>query len=286
MGVSVAAAAGAALCLGIVLIVAGLRRRERELSTGPSTGLWVTGLERWRTMSRGRQAWIVAALALGPLAAAVSGWPLAAVLLPAVLIVVPGLLTQPAQPEIDVLAGLDRWVRLVSTSLTSGKSVRDAIVATRAQAPDVLKEPVARLVARLDQRWTMRDALFAMADELNLADADAVLAALSVAAARGGGGARVTLGALTDSLQDRLRALREVAAERAKPRAVVRQVTVITLVVLAMAVFMSPQFFAPYTTPMGSLLAAALAATYLCCLVMLRRKTVPPPAPRFLRSQP
>ena len=74
--------------------------------------------------------------------------------------------------------------------------------------------------------------------------------------------------------------------ERAKPRAVVRQVTVITLVVLAMAVFMSPQFFAPYTTPMGSLLAAALAATYLCCLVMLRRKTVPPPAPRFLRSQP
>ena len=57
-------------------------------------------------------------------------------------------------------------------------------------------------------------------------------------------------------------------------------------VVLAMAVFMSPQFFAPYTTPMGSLLAAGLAATYLCCLVMLRRKTVPPPAPRFLRSLP
>ena len=74
MGVSVAAAAGAALCLGIVLIVAGLRRRERELSTRPSTGLWVTGVERWRTMSRGRQIWIAVAVALGPVAAAVSGW--------------------------------------------------------------------------------------------------------------------------------------------------------------------------------------------------------------------
>ena len=53
-----------------------------------------------------------------------------------------------------------------------------------------------------------------------------------VAAAHGGAGTRATLAALTDNIQARLRALREIAAERAKPRAVVRQVTGITLAVL------------------------------------------------------
>jgi hypothetical protein len=49
---------------------------------------------------------------------------------------------------------------------------------------------------------------------------------------------------------------------------------------------MNPGFFAPYATPMGSLAAACLVAAYLGCLAILRRKTVPPPAPRFLRSAP
>ena len=72
----------------------------------------------------------------------------------------------------------------------------------------------------------------------------------------------------------------------AKPRAVVRQVTIITLAVLGAALLFSGPFFAPYGTPLGQVIAAVLAAAYLGCLMMLRRLTVPPMAPRFLRSQP
>ena len=125
-----------------------------------------------------------------------------------------------------------------------------------------------------------------MADELASADADAVVAALVIASAKGGAGARATLGAISDSIQARLSALREIAAERAKPRAVVKQVTFITLGVLVGAMLLNPQFFAPYATPLGQLIALGLAAAYLGCLVMLRRMTVPPMAPRFLRSAP
>ena len=139
---------------------------------------------------------------------------------------------------------------------------------------------------RLDQRWTMRDSLWAMADELESADADAVVAALAIASSRGGSGGRATLAALSDNIQDRLRALREVSAERAKPRAVVRQVTIITLGVLMTMLLLNPRFFAAYATPVGQAIAAVLAATYLGCLAILRRKTVPPMAPRFLRSAP
>lgn len=279
-----ALAAGCATGLGAFLIIAGLIRSESRQSTDSSTGLWTTLRRWWETQSRLRKTWLLGSLAAGVLATVIWGWPLAIVLVPATLIIIPSLLSAPPQREIDTLAGLDRWVRLLATSISAGKSIRDAIFSTRRQVSPTLRDPVARLCLRLDQRWTMRDALWAMADELQSADADAVVAALAIASSRGGAGARATLSALSDNIQDRLRALREIAAERAKPRAVVRQVTLITLSVLGAALLLNPVFFSAYRTPLGQVIAATLAFAYLGCLLMLRRKTVPAMAPRFLRS--
>lgn len=280
-----AAVAGSAVGLGVLLVALGLQRSER-LPTPLSTGLWTRLVRWWTALSPVRKGWFAAAGLAGVVAAAVTSSLLALVLLPAAAITIPLLLSAPPNREVEVLAGLDRWVRLIATSLSSGRSIRDAIFTTRTQVPPVLREPVTRLCTRLDQRWQTRDALFAMADELDAADADAVLAALSIAAARGGAGTRTTLAALTDNIQARLRALREIAAERAKPRAVVRQVTGITVAVLCATLVMNPGFFAPYATPVGSVAALVLVVAYLGCLAILRRKTVPPPAPRFLRSAP
>lgn len=283
MGLILAASAGSALGLGLLLMGLGWRRAER-LSTPSSTGLWTRVSRWWTGLSRARRGWFAAAGAAGVVAGLATGSVMALILLPAISIAIPLLLSAPPNREIEILAALDRWVRLIATSLSSGRSIRDAIFSTRQQVAPVLREPVARLCTRLDQRWQARDALFAMADELASADADAVVAALTIASAKGGAGARATLGAISDSIQARLAALREISAERAKPRAVVKQVTFITLGVLVGALVMNPQFFAPYTTPLGQLIALGLAAAYLGCLVMLRRMTVPPVAPRFLRS--
>ncbi|MFD0867066.1 type II secretion system F family protein [Tessaracoccus lubricantis] len=280
----VVVALGCAVGLGLTLVVAGLRRTVPAPSTGSSTDLWTSALRWWTTLTPRRRAWFGGAGAAGALVTVVTGWLPALLLVPGTAIIIPLLLMAPPNREIEVIAALDRWVRLLATSLSSGKSIRDAIFATRHQVPTVLTGPVGRLCIRLDQRWTMRDALFALADELCSADADAVVAALVIAAGRGGAGARATLAALSDNSQDRLRALREVAAERAKPRAVVRQVTYITLAVLGAALLFNGTFFAPYRSPLGQLLAVTLAAAYLGCLVVLRRQTVPPMAPRFLRS--
>ncbi|WP_040282804.1 type II secretion system F family protein [Tessaracoccus massiliensis] len=281
----VAAAAGCAVGLGVTLVILGLRRAH-DLPTESSTGLWTRWQTWWRDLSPRRRLWFAGALAGGVLTTVTTGWLPALLLVPGIGIVVPLLLVAPPNREIEVLAALDRWVRLLATSLSSGRSIRDAIFSTRHQAPPVLAGPVQRLCVRLDQRWSMKEALFAMADELRSADADAVVAALAIAAGRGGAGARATLAALSDNSQDRLRALREVAAERAKPRAVVRQVTFITLAVLGAAVLFNSQFFTPYRTPIGQLVALTLAFAYLGCLVVLRRQTVPAMAPRFLMSQP
>jgi len=218
------------------------------------------------------------------LLAVVSGWLAATVLVPVFAIGIPALLKEPPQHEIDVLAALDRWVRLLAPSIATGKSIRDAVIATRQQAPAVLVQPVNRLVARIDQGWTTRDALLTMADELDSADGDAVLAALAIASSRGGVGTRATLTALSANTQDRLRALREIAAERAKPRAVVRQVTLITLVVLGASVLLGGEFFDAYRTPLGQVLALGIGAAYIGSLAILRRRTVPAPTARFLRG--
>lgn len=277
-----AAALGAITAIGLVMIAFGWNSPP---APPQSTPLWKTLWSRWNAISRTRRWLLAVSLLAGVTVAAATGFILAVVLVPALIVGVPYLLGEPPSRELELLAALDRWVRLLATSIGTGKSIRDAIFATRTQAPPVMRDAVDRLCARLDQRTTTKDALLRFADDLNAADADAVAAALAIASSRGGMGTRATLRGLSETIQDRLRALREVATERAKPRAVVRQVTIITLAVIISAVVVNGSFFAPYLTPLGQVIALTLATAYVGCLVILRKMSTPPPAPRFLRGR-
>ncbi|MFV0453123.1 MAG: type II secretion system F family protein [Propioniciclava sp.] len=233
------------------------------------------------------RSWVIALLAvvLGVGLTAWTGWYVMLVAAPLAVVGLPQLLSAPRQDEIDLLGSLDRWVRGMAATMATGRSITDALRLSARQAPDRLTEPLALLVRRLDDRWTPRDALTAFADDLSNPDADAVIASLILAVERGGTGSVITLAALADSIQDRLRALREVEAERAKPRVVVRQITIITLVVLGAALLLAQDFFAPFGTPAGQVILTVLLAAYLGSLVMLRRMTLPRARARLLRTR-
>ena len=283
MATLLAGLCGVLIAGGLVLFAAGLRRRPAEV-TGLSTGLWKKVVDSSIARTVRRRWWQLAlALVAGIVAAAVVGWPLLAVLVPVVAYGLPMVLSAPSNRDLAVLEALDRWVRSLASLLPTGRSISDAIRVSVAQAPALLAPQLRLLTARLDDRWTTAQALLSLADELDSPDADAVLAALSLAADRGGTGATATLAALADNIQDRLRALREIETERAKPRIVVRQVTVITLVVLGLALLFGGSFFAPYGSPLGQLLLAALVFAYLGALLFLRRLTLPRPRQRILR---
>ena len=282
MGALIAAGSGALAVTGVILLLTGLRHRVQPSPEGEPLSARLAN--RCRMITPRALTCIVASLTAGVVTGISTGWLAALVLIPAVLLGVPYLLSEPANPEVDKLAALDRWLRFLGPSIATGKSIRDAIITTRSQVPKALTRPVARVVARLDLGWTTSDALIAMADELKSADADGVLAALAIASSRGGVGARPMLAALAENTQMRLRALREIASERAKPRAVVRQVVVITLAILAGVWLLSPGYFAPYTTPIGQLLTLLLVGLYVGALLMLRRRTLPKPGARFLRG--
>lgn len=279
MGTLTAAGCGILVTGGVWLVVMGWRGDDTPRHTRRSRG----GLaRRWARLGRAWRVWILAVLVAGVAAAILTGWPILALAVPAVAVGIPFALTAPPNDEVDDLTALDRWLRLLGPSIGTGKSVRDAILSTARQAPERLLVPLDRLVQRIDLGWTTRDALLAMADDIDSAEADGPLTALAMASDRGGTGSRALLDALTDNTRQRLRDARLLATERAKPLAVVRQVVAITLVILGAMVILSPGYFAPFSTPLGQALALGITVLYVGSLLILRHRMRPRRGMRFL----
>lgn len=275
MNAIVAAAAGILCVAGVLAVFAGLRRGWSPPSRRRS-GLadsWVR-LTRRPPGRRGRRRdlILVATLALGLVVALITGWLIAIPLAPVLAFGVPYLLLLPKADDVIMLEALDRWVRSLASTLSTGRSITDSIRTSRRTAPPAIADPLQLLVTRLNNRWSTSDALRRFADELDSADADSVIAAVILADQRGATGASVTLHALADSLQAQLKGRRLIETERAKPYIVVRQVTVITLVALGGAFLFNPTFFEPYRSPLGQALLALLITGYIGSLAMMRRK--------------
>lgn len=272
---------------GLVLVLAAVRGvlpEPKPRGVASSTGLLTRAVDKVKGTSRRTLINLLLGLFLGVVVFYALRWPVMLVVVPLGFVGLPRLLSDPPQPGLKLLEALDRWVRGMLAQLSTGKSITDALRGSARQAPPLLAEPLSVLVKRLDDRWTVPQALQAMADELNSPDADAVLAALMLSTQRGGTGASVTLYSLADSIQDRLRALREIEGERAKPRVVVRQVTVITIVTLVAFGIFAPAFFAPYGTPVGQVILVVLLSLYVSAVWAMRRMTLARARGRILRT--
>ena len=83
----------------------------------------------WESLPRLRKTWILVSLAVGVLAAVISGWLLALLLVPATLILIPLLLSAPPQREIDTLATRvlvpygPRWAEYVANLVAARPSL-------------------------------------------------------------------------------------------------------------------------------------------------------------------
>lgn len=277
--------AGLLIIGGLLGIVYGLRRQIRPASQRTeSIQQWWARVTRRPQGSRGRQRDLILLLSMiiGCLLAMLTGWLILIAVLPLLALGLPYLLILPRPRDIQLLEALDRWVRSLAVTLGTGKSITDAIRISRRTAPSLLADEINLLVARLNNRWETRDALMRFADAIDSPEVDGVIAALILASSRGANGASVTLQALADSIQAQLKGRRVIEVERSKPYVVVRQVTVISLSTLVLVFLLSPNFFAPYRTPLGQTLLSALLIIYLASLLLMRRKAHQPDRPRIL----
>jgi tight adherence protein B len=126
----VAAAIGLILVGGVLAIIRGFQRtapsdrppRQRLAAT------WVRVTRRpIGRAGRRRDATLLAGILVGFGVAALSGWLIAILAIPVLALGLPYLLALPKPRDVELLEALDRWVRSLTATLTTGKSVTDAI---------------------------------------------------------------------------------------------------------------------------------------------------------------
>ena len=280
MNAVLAALAGALIVAGVLGVVVSLRpvpepeprpvRRPGRLSAS------------WRAMPASRRLAALVALAVGLVAGLLTGWLVLVVLLPGFVLGLPVLLaTSPETQRIARLDGIAEWTRNLSGVLTAGQGLEQALIASLRSTPEVVRPQVSTLVARLKGRWPTEAALRAFANDIDDATGDLVAAALILGARKRGPGLAAVLTGLAESTAADVRARRQVEADRAKPRATARWVTILSAGVLAVLA-LSGQFLAPYASPVGQIVLLVLLGCYAACLVWMRRMAAAPPPPRFL----
>ncbi|MER7070665.1 type II secretion system F family protein [Terrabacter sp. NPDC000476] len=279
------AVAGALVVAGLLGLVLGLRRRPVGSAAPRRRGLPDSRGPRWLPMarvSRRSQRLILAGLATGVLAAALTGWVVEILIVPATLAGLPYLLSTPeSASKIERLEAMEEWTRSLSGILTAGVGLEQALISTLRSTPEEIRPEVTRLASRLRARWSTERALRAFADELDDATGDLVAANLILGARRRGAGVASVLEALAESVAADVRARREIEADRAKPRSTARWVTIITIGVLGVLA-LTGDYIAPYATPFGQVILVALLSLYVATLIWMKRMAIGESLPRFI----
>jgi Flp pilus assembly protein TadB len=138
------------------------------------------------------------------------------------------------------------------------------------------------LVDRLRARMPLAQALEHLADDMDDASADLVIAALILNARLRGPGLRDVLGALAKASREEVDMRQRVMAQRASTRRSVQIVVAVTLVmVLGLAVF-NKSFVAPYGTFVGQLVLVGVIALFAAGFFWLRKLSDVETPARFL----
>lgn len=271
---------GAMVVAGLIGVILGFRPSPERPPAAPRSRVPFAG--RLSRMSRRTRLLLIAGLVTGLLVALLTGWFIAIVLAPAVVVGLPTLLSAPpSASRITRLEAMEEWTRSLAGVLTVGVGLEQALIATLRSTPDAIRPEVNQLVARLRARWSTEQALRAFADQLDDATGDLIAANLILGARRRGAGLATVLDSLAESVAADVRARRAIEADRAKPRATARWVTIITVSVLGFLA-LTGEYVQPYTTPFGQVILVVLLVAYVATLVWMRSMATGAPLPRFI----
>lgn len=274
----VPAVAGALVTAGLLVLTVGVMRRPERLPA-PTRRARTSSLPR---VSRRTRALLLAGTGAGALVAVLTGWFVAIVLVPAAVAGLPVLLSAPpADKEVARLEAMEEWVRSLSGVLTAGVGLEQALMSSLRSTPEPIRPEVSRLVGRLRARWDTQTALRALADDLDDATGDLIVANLLLGARRRGAGLATVLHALAESVAADVAARREIEADRAKPRTTARLITLITIGALAFLA-LSGGYIAPFGTPVGQVLLVVLLTCYAAVLAWMQVMARGRPLPRFI----
>ncbi|OON78489.1 type II secretion system F family protein [Streptomyces tsukubensis] len=184
-----------------------------------------------------------------------------------------------AMRRVEALAA---WTESLRDTIAGAVGLEQAIPSSaRASAP-VLRPHLDALVDRLRSRTPLPDALQQLADEINDASADIIVAALILNARLRGPGLRQVLGALAKSAREEVDMRQRVMSQRASTRRSVQIVVAVSVAfVLGLSIF-NRDFVEPYGTPVGQLVLACVCGLFALGFWWLRKLSTIETPERFL----
>jgi Flp pilus assembly protein TadB len=243
---------------------------------------WRVLAARWRITPRAAAA----AAVTGVVVLAVTGWPVAAIAAVPAVIAVPRILSRrPSRARIARLEALEAWTRRLADVLAASRGLEDAIAHSAATAPPAIAGPVRDLAASLQRRSSPQQALRAFAGAIDDPVGDLIATALLLAADRRGPGVHAVLTELADDVAKDVAGRREIEAERATYRTALQWIVGFLLAYTAY-LMLRRSYSAPFGTPSGQLVLAAVAACYTGGLYWLHRLSATIGPSRFLHSDP
>ncbi|MEE4545441.1 type II secretion system F family protein [Streptomyces sp. V4-01] len=188
-----------------------------------------------------------------------------------------------AMKRVEALAG---WTESLRDTIAGAVGLEQAIPASARAAAPALRLHLDSLVDRLRSRTPLPEALQHLADEINDASADIIIAALILNARLRGPGLREVLGALAKSAREEVDMRQRVMAQRASTRRSVQIVVLVSVVViLALAIF-NRSFVKPYGTLLGQLMLTVVCLLFGAGFWWLRNLSKVETPDRFLVHAP
>lgn len=273
----------------LLLTLAGLLV-SAGLVIGAAAARGVSLLPAGSPSSRLRHRWQVTPLHLGALAAGVpvlliTGWPVAALAAVGGVVFIPKVLGggKAAKQLIATSEALADWTRRLADLISSGAagSTREALRRSLGSAPAPIAPAVSNLVNRMGPQG-VEPALRQFAREVGDPAADKIAMVLILRERNGGPGLAEVLTALAADLDERSRMVREVEAERAKPRANMRTIVVTTLILVVGMTLFARTFLSGYSTAFGQVALLVDVVVFGTALRWMRRLSDPPSRPRVL----
>jgi tight adherence protein B len=268
--VALVALLGAGFGLGVTAVVAGV------LPTAPGVGRRRT----WRALvahgaGLGRQAATRAgaALVVAVVVAAVTRWPVGALLAGAAAYVLPVVLgtDRHARDVLDRTEAVAVWAEMLRDSLSAAAGLEQTILLTAPFAPPAIAEEVGDLAASLRMGRRLSVALDEFTARVDDPTGRLVARALSQASRRQSRQLPELLSELARRARDRANLQLRIAPGHAKIRTNARIIVGFTLAMAAGMVVFNREFLRPYDTPLGQLVLLAVGIIFAGGFVGLSR---------------
>jgi tight adherence protein B len=263
---------GALTGLSIVLVVSALRPRSPGSLLARTAHRFDPGAPRRALL----------AVAVGVVTLAITRWPVAGVLAGLATVGLRGLRSDPARVVIARLEAIATWTEMLRDTLAGAAGLSQAIAATSRVAPAAIRGPVEALATRLAAGVSARNALVAFGNDLDDPSIDLIVAALCMATEQRAQRLGDLLGALATTTRDEIAMRLRIEASRASARTSVRTVAGFSLGFLLLLAVLAHSYLAPFGTPAGQVVLAAVGALFGGGLWLMARMARPRTATRLI----